>query len=86
MSRFGYRLGTDGRRRRDLGARFESKYAFEQEASMTLAATAQRQGERNPDYPFAVVAHPIGSLTPAELRTRAAVALPQVIAILAGAA
>ena len=40
----------------------------------------------NPHYAFAVVAHPIGSLTPAELQARAAVALPQVIAILTGAA
>ena len=36
----------------------------------------------NPLYRFAVVAHPIGSLTQAELQARAAVALPQVIAIL----
>jgi hypothetical protein len=36
----------------------------------------------NPLYRFAVVAHPIGSLTLAELQARAAVALPQVIAIL----
>jgi hypothetical protein len=40
----------------------------------------------NPLYEFAVVAHPIGSLTHAELRARAAVALPQVIAILTGGA
>ena len=40
----------------------------------------------NPLYEFAVVAHPIGSLTLAELRARAAVALPQVIAILTGEA
>jgi hypothetical protein len=40
----------------------------------------------SPLYEFAVVAHPIGSLTLAELRTRAAVALPQVIAILTGGA
>jgi hypothetical protein len=39
-----------------------------------------------PDYPFAVVGHPIGSLTPAELRARAELALPQVVAILTGAA
>lgn len=37
-----------------------------------------------PDYRFAIVAHPIGSLTPAELRARAEAALPQVIAILTG--
>lgn len=40
----------------------------------------------NPLYEFAVVAHPIGSLTLAELQARAAVALPQVIAILTGGA
>jgi hypothetical protein len=37
-----------------------------------------------PDYPFAVVGHPIGSLTREELRTRAELALPQVVAILEG--
>ena len=36
-----------------------------------------------PDYPFAVVGHPIGNLSPAELRHRAEIALPQVMAILA---
>ena len=36
----------------------------------------------NPLYRFAVVPHPIGSLTQAELQARAAAALPQVIAIL----
>jgi hypothetical protein len=40
----------------------------------------------NPLYEFAVVAHPIGSLTLTELQARAAVALPQVIAILTGGA
>ena len=39
----------------------------------------------NPLYEFAVVAHPIGSLTADELRARAAAAVPQVIAILTGA-
>jgi hypothetical protein len=48
------------------------------------SAKAQAAICGNPDYPFAVVAHPIGSLTPAELQARAAVALPQVIAILTG--
>ncbi len=32
-----------------------------------------------PEYPFAVVRHPIGSLTEAQLRERAVEALPQVI-------
>ena len=40
----------------------------------------------NPLYRFVVVPHPIGSLTQAELQARAAVALPQVIAILTGGA
>ncbi len=37
-----------------------------------------------PDYRFAVVAHPIGSLTPAELDARAEDAVHQVVAILTG--
>jgi hypothetical protein len=49
------------------------------------SAKAQAAICGNPDYPFAVVAHPIGSLTPAELQARAAAALPQVLAILTGA-
>jgi hypothetical protein len=51
-----------------------------------FVASAKAQAEicGNPGYPFAVVAHPIGSLTAAELRARAAAALPQVIAILTG--
>ena len=35
-----------------------------------------------PDYPFAVIPHPIGSLTPEELGKRAKMALPQVIQLL----
>ncbi len=35
-----------------------------------------------PDYPFAVIDHPIGSLPPDDLRRRAEAALPQVVAIL----
>jgi hypothetical protein len=50
------------------------------------SARAQAAICGNPSYPFAVVPHPIGSLTPAELRVRAAAAVPQVIAILTGAA
>ena len=52
-----------------------------------FVASAKAQAEicGTPGYPFAVVAHPIGSLTAAELRARAAAALPQVIAILTGA-
>ena len=53
-----------------------------------FVASAQAQAAicGQPLYPFAVVAHPIGSLTPAELRARAAAAVPQVIAILTGGA
>ena len=50
------------------------------------SAKAQAAICGQPLYPFAVVAHPIGSLTPAELRSRAASAVPQVIEILTGAA
>jgi hypothetical protein len=39
-----------------------------------------------PDYPFAVVKHPLGSLTQAELLRRAEDALPQVVSILLHAA
>jgi hypothetical protein len=35
-----------------------------------------------PDYPFAVVEHPIGSLTPEGVRERARAALPQVLQLL----
>jgi hypothetical protein len=35
-----------------------------------------------PDYPFALIPHPIGSLDEAGLRNRAVEALPQVIASL----
>jgi hypothetical protein len=35
-----------------------------------------------PDYTFAVLPHPLGSLTPGEVKERARVALPQVIEIL----
>ena len=35
-----------------------------------------------PDYPFALVPHPIGRLRPEELRARAEAALPQVLALL----
>ena len=50
------------------------------------SAKAQARICGQPDYPFAVVAHPLGSLTPAELRARAEAAVPQVIAILTGRA
>jgi hypothetical protein len=51
-----------------------------------FVASAHAQAEicGNPRYPFAVVAHPIGSLTPRELTERAAAAMPQVLAILTG--
>ena len=53
-----------------------------------FVASARAQAEicGNPGYPFAVVDHPLGSLTAAELRDRAAAAVPQVIAILTGTA
>ena len=53
-----------------------------------FVASVKAQAEicGNPGYEFAIVAHPLGSLTAAELRDRAAVAVPQVIAILTGAA
>jgi hypothetical protein len=47
-------------------------------------ARAQAAISGNPAYPFVVVPHPLGSLTPAELRARAEAALPQVVAILTG--
>jgi hypothetical protein len=46
------------------------------------SAKAQAAICGNRDYPFVVVPHPIGSLTPAELRERARMAAPQVIEIL----
>ena len=48
------------------------------------AARAQAAICGNSRYPFAVVAHPIGSLTRSELAKRADVAVPQVIRILTG--
>ncbi|MBI3825664.1 MAG: hypothetical protein HY294_06700 [Candidatus Rokubacteria bacterium] len=49
------------------------------------SAKAQAAICGNPTYPFAVVPHPIGSLTLDELRKRAEQALPQVLGILTGA-
>jgi hypothetical protein len=46
------------------------------------SAKAQAAICGNPDYPFVVVPHPIGSLTPAELRERAQAATGQVVEIL----
>ena len=46
------------------------------------SAKAQAAICGNPDYPFVVVAHPIGSLTPAELQDRARAATGQVVEIL----
>ena len=46
------------------------------------SAKAQAAICGNPDYPFVVVPHPIGSLTGDELRARARVAAPRVIEIL----
>ncbi len=50
------------------------------------SARAQAAIAGSPDYPFVVVPHPIGSLTPAELRARAQTAVPQVIDVLTGTA
>ena len=49
-----------------------------------FVASAKAQAEicGNPEYPFVVVGHPIGSLTTEELRERARVAVDQVVAIL----
>jgi hypothetical protein len=46
------------------------------------SAKAQAAICGNPDYPFVVVSHPIGSLTMDELRERARTAASQVIEIL----
>jgi hypothetical protein len=46
------------------------------------SARAQATICGNADYRFAVIPHPIGSLTRVELEQRADAALPQVIAIL----
>jgi hypothetical protein len=46
------------------------------------SAKAQAAICGNPDYRFVVVAHPIGSLTAAELRERARAAADQVIELL----
>jgi len=46
------------------------------------SAKAQAAICGNPDYPFVVVPHPIGSLTPVELRERARAAAGQVVEIL----
>jgi hypothetical protein len=50
----------------------------------TVRAQARISGR--PDYPVAIVPHPIGSLRPDDLRARADAALPQVIRILTGPA
>ncbi len=48
----------------------------------TGRAMARALGE--PDYPFAMVDHPIGSLTPEQLRERAADAVQQLLPLLLG--
>ena len=37
-----------------------------------------------PDYPYIILPHPLGSLTPGELRTHAMRAAPEVLSILLG--
>jgi hypothetical protein len=51
-----------------------------------LASVAEAMSEFGgiPGYPFVEVAHPIGSLTPGELRERAQKALPYILEILTG--
>lgn len=46
----------------------------------TADAMAQTQGM--PGYPYAVIPHPISSLSPADVRQRAEQVLPQVLALL----
>ncbi len=48
----------------------------------TAKTMARIQGM--PDYPFVVVAHPMGSMTAQEVKEKAKVALPGVIEILLG--
>jgi len=48
----------------------------------TAKAMAQIRGI--PDYPFAIVPHPMGSLTPQEVRAKAEAAVPKVIELLLG--
>ena len=43
-------------------------------------AIAEIQGI--PDYPFAILHHPIGRLTPTDLKGRAQAAIPQILKIL----
>lgn len=43
-------------------------------------AIAEIQGI--PDYPFAIINHPIGRLTPEVLKARAETAIPQILKIL----
>ena len=37
-----------------------------------------------PDYPYIILPHPLGSLTPGELRSHAVKAAPEVLSILLG--
>jgi hypothetical protein len=46
------------------------------------SARAQAAISGNPEYPFVVIAHPVGSLTDRELHERARAATPHVIRIL----
>lgn len=45
-------------------------------------AKASAEAGGIPDYPFAIISHPIGRLDEATLRQRVADALPQVVALL----
>ena len=48
----------------------------------TSSAKAMSKIRGIPDYPFALVSHPLGSLKPKALRERAMMAAPQVLEIL----
>jgi hypothetical protein len=53
-------------------------------SAFVATARAQAAIAGEPDYPFAVIPHPIGSLTRPEVGQRAAAALPQVIRLVTG--
>ena len=52
--------------------------------TMPFLKTADSMARRNgyPDYHYAVMPHPIGNLRPDQIRQRAEVLLPEVLAIL----
>jgi len=48
------------------------------------SARAMAKIQGIPDYPYIILPHPLGSLTPGELRTHAVKAAPEVLSILLG--